>query len=284
MADNMAFFIDTADVDYINKLWDKLGRYVSPQSVVGITTNPSALAKAGIDTIAKFEEHIPKLTDAVNSMRWDKDIRSRTDKGLLYVQAPNSQMSEEELVKWAIFVDKFNTDTCAIGLKIPHFSYALRLSSLPELRKLYLNVTGISDAATAIKAMSYNDIFFASVIPGRMEERGINAAEHLEYLAKMQFFRHQNIITGSMRTLEGLRRAIYYQTVPTIGTRVWDAIDAENKWEEFVSYWNEIYEVSDEPAPDYMPSVDTTENNLSYQFFNEMDRLGEPLYKDFQTK
>lgn len=279
---NVAFFIDTADVDYIKRLWDKLGKYVDPNSVVGITTNPNALAKVGIDTIDKFEAHIPKLSEVVSHMRNTKEETS--ERGLLYVQAPYSQMPEEELVKWATYIDKFNTATCAIGLKIPHFSYALRLSALPELRKLYLNVTGISDAATAIKALSYNNIFFASIIPGRMEERNIRASEHLEYLAKIQFYRHQNIITGSMRTLSGLRSAVFYQTVPTIGTRVWDTIDAENKWEEVISYWDEMYEVSDNPEADYMPSVDVTPQNLSYQFFEEMDRLGEPLYKDLLTK
>lgn len=40
------FFFDTADVDYIRKTWDKMQSHVSGESVIGITTNPNALAKS----------------------------------------------------------------------------------------------------------------------------------------------------------------------------------------------------------------------------------------------
>jgi len=40
-----AFFFDTADTDYIRKVWDKLGKHIDPSAVIGITTNPNALAK-----------------------------------------------------------------------------------------------------------------------------------------------------------------------------------------------------------------------------------------------
>jgi hypothetical protein len=269
------FFFDTADTDYIRKIWDKLGKYIDGSSVIGITTNPNALAKVNCDTLQKFETLVPQMTSLVG------ELRDEGPEGLVYVQVPNSTMKDEDILRWATYVNGFNGNGAAIGLKIPHFSYALRLSGEPELKNLFLNVTGVSDANTIIKALSYHNVFFASIIPGRMEEVGIDANAHLEYLANQQLRHHQNIIAGSMRTIEGLKNSIYYHTVPTIGSRVWDLIDKENRWEEFVSYWETTYEVSDEPIADYTPVVTDTNLDLSKQFFSQMDDLGEQMFLEF---
>ncbi len=274
-----AFFFDTADTDYIRKVWDKLGKHIDPSAVIGITTNPNALAKVNCDTLQKFEELVPRMCELVKELRGDTPTE-----GLVYVQVPNSTMSYDDVVRWAVYVNEFNGNGAAIALKIPHFSYVLRMAGEPELRNLYLNVTGVSDANTIIKALSYQNVFFASIIPGRMEEVGINANQHLEYLANQQLQRHQNIIAGSMRTIEGLKNSIYYHTVPTIGSRVWDLIDAENRWEEFASYWENTYEVSDEPSADYTPLVTDTNLDLSKQFFDQMDKLGESLHTEFMSR
>jgi len=272
------FFFDTADTDYIRKIWDKLGKYIDGSSVIGITTNPNALAKVNCDTLEKFETLVPQMTSLVG------ELRGEGPEGLVYVQVPNSTMNDEDILRWATYVNEFNGNGAAIALKIPHFSYVLRLSGEPELRNLYLNVTGVSDANTIIKALSYHNVFFASIIPGRMEEVGIDANAHLKYLADQQLQRHQNIIAGSMRTIEGLKNSIFYHTVPTIGSRVWDLIDAENRWEEFVSYWENTYEVSEEPSADYTPAVTDTNLDLSKQFFDQMDKLGESLHTEFMSR
>ena len=274
-----AFFFDTADTDYIRKIWDKLGKHIDPSAVVGITTNPNALAKVNCDTLQKFEELVPRMCELVRELRGDSSTE-----GLVYVQVPNSTMSYEDILRWAVYVNEFNGNGAAIALKIPHFSYVLRMAGEPELQNLYLNVTGVSDANTIIKALSYQNVFFASIIPGRMEEVGIDANAHLRYLANQQLQRHQNIIAGSMRTIEGLKNSIFYHTVPTIGSRVWDLIDAENRWEEFASYWENTYEVSDEPSADYTPLVTDTNLDLSKQFFDQMDKLGESLHTEFMNR
>ncbi len=272
------FFFDTADTDYIRKIWDKLGKYIDGSSVIGITTNPNALAKVNCDTLEKFETLVPQMTSLVG------ELRGEGPEGLVYVQVPNSTMNDEDILRWAVYVNEFNGNGAAIALKIPHFSYVLRLSGEPELSNLFLNVTGVSDANTIIKALSYQNVFFASIIPGRMEEVGIDANAHLEYLANQQLQRHQNIIAGSMRTIEGLKNSIFYHTVPTIGSRVWDLIDKENRWEEFVSYWETTYEVPDAPSADYTPLVTDTNLDLSKQFFDQMDKLGESLHKEFMSR
>lgn len=272
------FFFDTADTDYIRKIWDKLGKHIDGESVIGITTNPNALAKVNCDTLDKFETLVPQMTSLV------KELRGEGPAGLVYVQVPNSTMAEEDILRWAEYVKGFNGNGAAIALKIPHFSYVLRLTGEPEMQDLYLNVTGVSDANTIIKALSYHSVFFASIIPGRMEEVGLDANGNLKYLADQQLQRHQNIIAGSMRTIEGLKNSIYYQTVPTIGSRVWDIIDSENRWEEFASYWENTYEVSSEPVADYTPTVTDTNIDLSKQFFEQMDKLGQSLHDEFMAR
>jgi hypothetical protein len=267
------FFIDTADVDYINNTWDKLNSHIDPKSFVGITTNPNALAKINCDNLKKFETVIPKLCELVHKFRGDAD-------GIVYVQVPNSVMNEIDIIKWANYVNQFNGNGAHIGLKLPHFSYILKLTTLPELSRLYLNVTGVSDANTIIKALSYENVTYASIIPGRMEEVGINADAHLAYLASNNFKSHQGIIAGSMRTVEGLRKSIYYGTVPTIGSRVWDIIAAQNLWNQFNLYWNDRYVPSTQTA-DYTPVISDINVDLSRGFFEQMDILGESIHKEF---
>ncbi len=273
------FFFDTADVDYIRKTWDKMQAHVSGESVIGITTNPNALAKVNCDTLDKFEKLVPTLCELVSEIR-GKD----TSFGLVYVQLPNSLMTPDDIIEWAKYIKQFNGNGAAIALKIPHFNYVVQLVEDQEFRDLYVNVTGVSDAATILKSMTFDNIFFSSIIPGRMEEVGIDANAHLEYLANSQFSRHQNVIAGSMRTIEGLRNSIYYHTVPTIGSRVWDLIDAENLWEEFASYWDYTYSASEFPISSYPPITTDVNVQLSKQFFEQMDMLGESLYKEFVNK
>ena len=273
------FFFDTADVDYIRKTWDKMQDHVSGESVIGITTNPNALAKVNCDTLDKFEKLVPTLCELVSEIR-GKD----TSFGLVYVQLPNSLMTPDDIIEWAKYIKQFNGNGAAIALKIPHFNYVVQLVEDQEFRDLYVNVTGVSDAATILKSMTFDNIFFSSIIPGRMEEVGIDANAHLEYLANSQFSRHQNVIAGSMRTIEGLRNSIYYHTVPTIGSRVWDLIDAENRWEEFASYWDYTYSASEFPVSSYPPITTDVNVQLSKQFFEQMDMLGESLHKEFVNK
>lgn len=267
------FFIDTADVNYIQTLWDTLGTHTSPTSMVGITTNPNALAKVECDTLSKFETLVPQLCELTKMIRGD-------DEGIVYVQVPFSLMTVDEIIDWAKYVSTFNGNGAHMGLKIPHFSYILRETHLPELKDLYLNVTGVSDANTIIKALSYENVTYASIIPGRMEEVGIDADAHLEYLSCNRFRPHQNVIAGSMRTIEGLKKSIYYGTVPTIGTRVWDIMKSESLWNEFEGYWNTQF-VSTDIHADYTPTVTDANIELSRGFFQQMNNLGDNIFDDF---
>jgi len=277
-----SFFFDTADTEAIKRIWNRLGKKIQSKSCLGITTNPNALAKVNCHTLVELEKLVKTMSNTMDEICGGGS--------LIYVQVPNSCMSLENVVKWANFVSKLDTGKSKIALKIPHFSYILRGTEHPifwntemfgAFKNLYLNVTGISDSGTIIKALSYENIRYASIIPGRMEEAGIDANAHLKYLCEQNFRKHQAVITGSMRTIKGLRDSVYYRTVPTIGTRVWDLVEQGDLWEEFPTYWNDLYSRSDSASQDYCP--ETTEKNigLSKQFFEQMDSLGSKLHDDF---
>jgi hypothetical protein len=279
-----SFFFDTADTDYIKKTWEKLNKHVSGETCLGITTNPNALAKVNCHTLKDLQTLVKDMSNTMD------DICGGGS--LIYVQVPYSCMNIDNIVRWASFISQLDTGKSKIALKIPHFSYILRETNRPifwntemfgAFKNLYLNVTGVSDSGTIIKALSYENVSYASIIPGRMEEVGIDANAHLKYLCEQNFKKHQAIITGSMRTIKGLKDSIYYRTVPTIGTRVWDLIASGNHWEEFPNYWNNQYQRSDNNSSDYCPETTEKNINLSKLFFEQMDSLGSKLHEDFTT-
>lgn len=269
------FFFDMADTEAIKRIWSKLGKNVQSKSCLGITTNPNALAKVNCDTLKKLECLVKTMSDTMDEICGDGS--------LIYVQVPNSKMTIADIIKWVEFICSFDTGKSKIALKIPHFSYILRNTNHPVFwnTNLHLNVTGITDSGTIIKALSYENVSYASIIPGRMEESGIDANSHLKYLCDQNFSSHQSVITGSMRTIDGLKDAVYYKTVPTIGTRVWDIIESKNLWKEFATYWENTYRSEEECESDYCPETTEKNINMSKFFFEQMDDLGSKMHQEF---
>ena len=270
------FFFDTADTVAIKKIWEKLQLFCKPEYCVGITTNPNALAKVNCHTLNNFESLVKDMAVTLESIRGPGS--------LIYVQVPNSTMSENEIIKWVKYISQLDTGTSKIALKLPHFSYILNLLDDPLFKNIYVNITGISDFGTICRVMNQNNVFYASIIPGRMEEVGIDANAHLRYITDTEFKPYQKVITGSMRTIEGLKSSVYYKTVPTIGTRFWDLFETLNLWKEFTSYWNNVYNGVKTEQKDFCPETTIKNIQLSQSFFEQMDTLGERLYADFKSK
>ena len=84
-----------------------------------------------------------------------------------------------------------------------------------------------------------------------------------------------------MRTIKGLKDSIFYRTVPTIGSRVWDIIDVEDLWKDFPTYWDNLYQRSEVPCADYCPETTNKNIDLSRAFFEQMDGFGSKLHEDF---
>ena len=138
-----------------------------------------------------------------------------------------------------------------------------------------INVTGVADCATALNCFTY-DVRYVSIIPGRMEEKGLNAKAHISYVNQRRTS-SSDIIAGSMRTLEGLRWVAEYGTVPTIGTGVWDLIFNDMGLETF-----KLFEkVPREKWSKYSPIVTDVSTQLSVDFFKQMDECGKTAHTQF---
>ena len=108
-----------------------------------------------------------------------------------------------------------------------------------------------------------------------MEEVGIDANAHLAFVTKRTNSSGQ-VITGSMRTVEGLLSAVRYRTLPTIGTRVWDKLVDVDLLEEVskIEYFNEC------DVERFSPYINEENRGLSVQFFEQMDELGQKCFED----
>ena len=262
------FFFDTADVDYIESLWFRMAGLVEPTSVLGVTTNPNALSKVQCVTLKDLGRLIPRLCHLVSR------IRHGIPGGVVYVQVPNSVMTPEQIFDFANRIVGMSDGFTPVGLKIPHFTHALQLTDELDELDLNVNVTGIADWGTVLKALAYPGVTYASIIPGRMEERKVNANAHLDYIAHVPRLPHQSVIAGSMRTIEGLKNAVARNTIPTIGTRVWDQL---TDLRSFPSFWRTPTPTTPS-ALEHAPVITEDCRTLSIEFFQQMDQLGQPMY------
>jgi transaldolase len=258
------YFVDTADIDYISKL-DLANRF-DPVHMLGITTNPNAMSKINHWSLDSWTQVLPKLCELVSSIRGD-------NLGQVHVQAPNSHMTGDEVLKFAEYIYKFNDANTKLALKIPPtISVLKRVDDIKVF--MPVNVTGLSDCCSAFACLEHG-VDYVSIIPGRMEEVGIDANAHLRFITKRTGKGYHKVITGSMRTVEGLLNAVRYHTIPTIGTRVWDKLVDFDLNNHQIDYYDE------DTVEMFAPDINDDNRNLSTSFFYQMDGLGIQAYKDF---
>ncbi len=262
------FFFDTANIPFIKETWTSIEPMVSKDLVVGITTNPNAFFKLNLLSMNEWFDLLPRLCETVSELRQD-------DKGVVYIQGPSSQMTGEETLRYAETVSKLSDGNTRVGLKIPPFADILRY--VEQINQFTpTNVTGIADAGTALKCITY-PVRYVSIIPGRMEEAGIDAKTQIEFVNQCNFGPTE-IIAGSMRTVEGLKWTFQYNTVPTIGERVWTQLLEGNNLSELLAT---DYTV-DRPTTHFCPPITQTNYDLSKAFFEQMDKCGEVAYQELQ--
>jgi hypothetical protein len=170
---------------YIKEAWSKLESSVDKNKVVGITTNPNAFFKLNKLTLEEWFELTPKLCELVSNIRQD-------DKGVVYIQGPSSKMSSDDILRYAETVSKLTDGNTKVGLKIAPYDHILKI--VPRLNEILdVNVTGVADAGTALKSITY-PVRYMSIIPGRMEEAGIDAKSQIAFI-------NQSNTTGHVRSL-----------------------------------------------------------------------------------
>lgn len=263
-----AFFFDTADAEFVAAAWKRLSPVFPAAAVRGITTNPSAISKMGIQTLEALKRQVEALCKASSQMRPD-------GKGVVYVQMPNSAMTGERIEAWAEFLLGLGDGKTPVGMKIAPFPVALE-AGRKLAKRIEINVTGVADCATALRAFSYGPRY-VSIIPGRMEEAGIDARAHIHFVQQRARDAGE-VIAGSMRTIEGLKWTCEIGTVPTIGSRVWEQLFAQDQVEDFKGFWGGAGPQADTP---FAPSNGQANYDLSKAFFEQMDGLAAPLHREF---
>ena len=254
------FFFDTANINFIKDAWLKLEKHVDKQNVMGITTNPNAFYKIGKLKLNEWFEDTKKLCELVSEIRGD-------DYGVVYIQCPISNMNPNEVLEYAKTVSKLSDGKTKIGLKIPPHTDILKINK--ELQKyVETNVTGLADCSTALKCVTYG-VDYISIIPGRMEEVGINAKEQIDFINQSNL-NNTIIIAGSMRTIEQLKWTFQYGTVPTIGEKVWDLIFSDNNLDELIN----LNYTKSETYSQFTPCISSKNLELSIGFFEQMDGIG----------
>jgi len=267
-----SYFIDTADISYIEALWKRLSKNDTLyKGFAGITTNPNAMAKVGVKTMAQFDTVLHGLMGFVEKHALDPAA-------IVYVQLPYDHMPLSEVIIWCNHIRAISSlyPGATVGLKIPPYKRYLDMTD--TMWDLQINVTGISDAGTLLRVFSFSPVRYASLIPGRMEEVGIDANSHMANILAARNDVSGKVITGSMRTLIGLQNAISAGTVPTIGTRIFDQMTSSYDIDAFAEMWD----VPKMKHQTLAPVTDERNVKLSVDFFTQMNELGQPLYEDFK--
>lgn len=258
------FFFDTANIDFIKKTWAQLAPHINSDLVAGVTTNPNAFFKINKLSLQEWFDHTTKLCQLVTEIRQD-------DNGVVYIQCPSSDMTPEQVLNYAEQVSKLTDGHTKIGLKIAPDASILRINK--DLQKFVeTNVTGLADCSTALKCVTYG-VDYISIIPGRMEEVGIDAKSQIAFINQANL-NNTKIIAGSMRTIEQLSWTFQYNTVPTIGERVWPLILEGNTLQELINLdYANVNSISN-----FTPVIDQRNVDLSTSFFSQMNKCGEEAY------
>ena len=261
------FFFDTANIDFIKSTMDKYGDDIRPNWVRGVTTNPNAFNKINLTHLDEWLSHAEEMAHLLSEIRGD-------DNGEVHIQAPNSQLDPEDILEYAKLISDATRGRSKVGMKIP--PYQKVLERVDDYNKYVLtNVTGLADSATALKCCTY-DLNYISIIPGRMEEVGIDAESAIAFVNQCNFGKTE-IITGSQRTTEQIIYSFYLDTVPTIGEKCWNDIFQGDNFKRILDM-----KYGYEPVSLFSPEITNTNINLSIAFFEQMDTLGLTATKDLK--
>jgi hypothetical protein len=249
------FFIDSAKIGVVSKVLTSLKERDQVYRVEGITTNPKALKSAGVTNFQELEVVLRNLCETLETTVPNRKI---------YVQIPSSQVSFYDALK---FVDRIGDMKlpCRVGFKVP--------PNIPLIERLHqigcsdLNVTGLTECLTANQCLEKR-VRYVSILFGRLEEEGVNVSDHIKKISDPEL-----VISGSMRTFEGLAKTIKLGTVPTIGERVWNEI-FNGRFDEFDSL------TPDKPSQGNFPIFDQKCFDVAKIFWSEMDGFGKDLYSE----
>ena len=263
------FFFDTANIEFIESTMEKYGSDIKPNWVRGVTTNPNAFSKIDKYHLDEWIDHAHKMAYLISQIRGDNN-------GEIHIQAPFSKLDPEVILEYAKIISDVTHGLCKVGMKIPPYQNVLEY--VDEFNKHVLtNVTGLADSSTALKCCTY-DLNYISIIPGRMEEVGIDAESAIAFVNQCNFGKTE-IITGSQRTTEQIIYSFYLDTVPTIGEKCWNDIFKGDNFKRILDT-----QYGYEPVGPFSPLITQDNIDLSLAFFKQMDGLGDTARKDLEAR
>jgi transaldolase len=263
------FFFDTANIPFINDTMEKYGSQIDPKLVRGITTNPNAFSKVNMYHLDEWFTHTAEMAKLIADIRGDNE-------GEIHIQAPYSYLEPKVILEYAKMISGLTNGNCKVGMKIPPYQNILEY--VDQFNEYVItNVTGLADSSTALKCITY-DVGYVSIIPGRMEEVGIDAKSAIAFVNQCNFGNTQ-IITGSQRTTEQIIYSFYLDTVPTIGEKCWSHIFQDDNFQRILNI-----EYGYEPVGAFSPIISQDNIDLSLAFFDQMDGLGDTARKDLENK
>jgi hypothetical protein len=82
-----------------------------------------------------------------------------------------------------------------------------------------------------------------------------------------------------MRTIEGLEWVFKMGTLPTIGEKVWEQLKHKETFDKILKINYDFVN----PYNKFSPSISNKNEDLSIQFFEQMDKCGEICYNNFKN-
>ncbi len=242
------FFIDSANVNFINRICDNVKTHLPLNKVLaGFTTNPKILDREGVTGIF-LKDKIRELLDLLESLRGDKE-------GKVYVQIPYSYMPLDEMTNWILDLFGSMGANPQLGIKLPPDTDIINAAGSLH-GKISLNITGVTSwEQVELVENNYILVDYISFLFGRMEALGINAEKQI--LKSQKYLAAAKLLAGSLRDLNGLERSFDLNMVPTIGTTAWDSVEKEGL-DKFISLLDDVPQIA---------------KDLSNSFFEEMDGL-----------
>ena len=184
----MKFYIDTANVDDVDYALTKLLEHnpAMMSQFGGVTTNPNAFHKLGISTYSEMTAQLLRLDTAIHKWRYEivmlsQFTTSAFDEMEIHVQLPISTMTTTAA---KMFIDDIR------GLQLKShivFKFPPNLRLISEVREeplsddlswpvaIDINVTGLTSAYECLRVLNMARVKYASLIPGRMEEAGLDS-------------------------------------------------------------------------------------------------------------
>jgi hypothetical protein len=134
-------------------------------------------------------------------------------------------------------------------------------------RRIDLCVHGVTDAATALRCLSYREITGASLPIGSMEDAGINT-KFCTQTIQQRAPDDKSVIAADIRTLEQLEWTTQYGILPVIGEDIWPLIETKHWFVDLFEH-TATYERISDPSLDTVRALPEAEAAVRTEYFRQ---------------